>query len=1063
MKIRIFTLMMAFLATLSGEVWGQSPIDITNHNGVYVIDGDNPVHLTGTSTFGIRIENGYKGTVTLENVTINVDGTAIVIDGQADLTILLKGNNVINNKDYDEAISVPHDASTSLTFDANSTGSLTINMEGTSHYAIGEDGTCGDITINGGTIITNGKIGQFVDKNLTIGQNAVVVCEGFDETWHPINSHINREGGIIFENSTTGQMYGDVELKSPLDLTNNSQTAIVNTNGHTLTLASGYTLKCDAENDITGGGTVKAYRVSYDYGQLEGCSAQEGQLPTDYNRYGPLTEVTLSTNELTCSTDQDAFVGWMASTGSSVSSTITTDAATPAGTTITYMKGAWIRKALTLSAMAGEAGKTAKFVMSEGLAASAVKTGDTDLPTGITYADLTFTTLASTVAGTNQVTYNVTPTDGLNAVAVTVTFNIQGEATEITEDDVKVKTDAERTFTYSGKPHTVVSVTITNNGVSVPLEEGTDKDFVATYNYWKPGVETTGTPTTSNVTSVKDAGTYKLLSVKGTGTSGAQSGYYGEISYEDDNILITVNQKEVTVSAIAQTIEVGGSFKTEPIVVGSGSQNPTISTIVTGISGETAALEGALTITAKTTVPGEYSNAITQGTVSFKDNDKFLAKNYKMIFKAGKAIVKRTIDSDDTDDIVLEIDGAETEDGKYIYNGVDYADVQEIKVKIKLSDGTFQTINPDEYNGTIAWKDENEEEVDGVKNVGVYKALITFYSDIYGSATVSKTIEITQRSLTVNLTEVPATIPNDVNLANLESWWSPWDEVSYVNVVEPEKPEFAYDAISLIDKNGNKIERLTDGAIVKVKLEGLALEDGEEGFLKMNYTPIWMYGGTEVDVEADGSVILPPTDGDDEDDNTGIEVVDPDDSGNSGSGITTKRYQLYLANKDYTFPDAKEDYAAEGLELFSRHNKKYTPAGSSFTVWYEHNGVANDGGYRIFIRRGRTGDYQEVKFDEVSKYYQIRNVQSDIYVKIYAADGFPVGNEEISAADYRAYAQPNKIVVITPQPTDVQIISMAGAVVATDKVTGQREFANLTEGVYIVRMGETVVKLQVRK
>ena len=58
--------------------------------------------------------------------------------------------------------------------------------------------------------------------------------------------------------------------------------------------------------------------------------------------------------------------------------------------------------------------------------------------------------------------------------------------------------------------------------------------------------------------------------------------------------------------------------------------------------------------------------------------------------------------------------------------------------------------------------------------------------------------------------------------------------------------------------------------------------------------------------------------------------------------------------------------------------------------------------------------------------------------------------------------QANKIVVITPEPTDVQIISMAGAVVATDKVTGQREFANLAEGVYIVRMGETIVKLQVR-
>ena len=103
-----------------------------------------------------------------------------------------------------------------------------------------------------------------------------------------------------------------------------------------------------------------------------------------------------------------------------------------------------------------------------------------------------------------------------------------------------------------------------------------------------------------------------------------------------------------------------------------------------------------------------------------------------------------------------------------------------------------------------------------------------------------------------------------------------------------------------------------------------------------------------------------------------------------------------------------------------------------------------------------------MKFDEVSGYYQIRNVQSDVYVKIYDADGFPVANEAITAQDFRAYAQPNKIIIITPELTDVQIISMAGAVVATDKVTGHREFANLAEGVYIVRMGETIVKLQVR-
>ena len=242
-----------------------------------------------------------------------------------------------------------------------------------------------------------------------------------------------------------------------------------------------------------------------------------------------------------------------------------------------------------------------------------------------------------------------------------------------------------------------------------------------------------------------------------------------------------------------------------------------------------------------------------------------------------------------------------------------------------------------------------------------------------------------------------------------------------------------------------------------VTFEGVKL--GTEGnFDADNYEPTYYLNGELIKLDENGN----GTSGGDDDPEQGIDISEPDDE-TGISGIGTKRYRLYLANKDYNVVDAKADYAAEGLELFSRHDKKYTKVGGSFTVWYEKDGVANAGGYRIFWSNRANGDYKEVKFDTVSEYFQIRNVQSDVYVKIYAADGFPVGNEEISAADYRAYAQPNKIVVITPQPTDVQIISMAGAVVATDKVTGQREFANLTEGVYIVRMGETVVKLQVRK
>ena len=175
--------------------------------------------------------------------------------------------------------------------------------------------------------------------------------------------------------------------------------------------------------------------------------------------------------------------------------------------------------------------------------------------------------------------------------------------------------------------------------------------------------------------------------------------------------------------------------------------------------------------------------------------------------------------------------------------------------------------------------------------------------------------------------------------------------------------------------------------------------------------------------------------------------------------ISTKRYQLFLADRDFYLNDK---YDAEGLVLFSRHDKRYAEVGGSFTVYYEKDGEMNAGDYRIFWSKSANGEYKEVKLDEVSGYYQIRNVQSDVYVKIYSRDGFPVSNEAIEATEARAYAQANKIIVVTHEPMDVQIVSMAGAVVGNAKVAGQQEFGNLAEGVYIVRLGETVVKLQVR-
>lgn len=188
-----------------------------------------------------------------------------------------------------------------------------------------------------------------------------------------------------------------------------------------------------------------------------------------------------------------------------------------------------------------------------------------------------------------------------------------------------------------------------------------------------------------------------------------------------------------------------------------------------------------------------------------------------------------------------------------------------------------------------------------------------------------------------------------------------------------------------------------------------------------------------------------------------IETGDSEDEDYDGD--LTKRYRLYLADQDFYQND---EYDEEGLVLYSRHDKKYTGAGGSFTIYYEKDGEMNAGDYRIFWSKSANGEYKEVKLDEVSGYYQIRNVQSDVYVKIYGRDGCPVSNEAIEATEARAYAQANKIIVVTHEPMDVQIVSMAGAVVGNAKVAGQQEFGNLAEGVYIVRLGDTVVKLQVR-
>ena len=151
---------------------------------------------------------------------------------------------------------------------------------------------------------------------------------------------------------------------------------------------------------------------------------------------------------------------------------------------------------------------------------------------------------------------------------------------------------------------------------------------------------------------------------------------------------------------------------------------------------------------------------------------------------------------------------------------------------------------------------------------------------------------------------------------------------------------------------------------------------------------------------------------------------------------------------------------SEGAKLVSRHDKKRTPNGGSFTLSLEKEEGYEDCEPTVYFKRGRFGEWNELKLDEVSGYYQIRNVTTDIYVKVSGDGIWPVSNEDIETQEVKVYTQNGAIVVSTPSIMDVQIISMTGVQVAADKVAGQREFRNLAEGIYIVRVGEEIVKVR---
>ena len=249
MKRKLFTFLVAFLATLSGAVWGQK-----------LVTGDSAP---------IVVKDGYEGTITLKNATITADGAAITVPASAKPTFVIEGKNKIVTNNGGVAIKTPRGTNdTAIKFRGG--GLLEINVPQSDFISIGVvNGDCRSLTFEDVTIQTNGKIGgQQAVVNL---ENAVIIAE--DISYPTITRNFI---GVVFTNGNKeADMTAPFTLNSPLP-----EDYAINLN-HELTIGEGQSIN---KNQVKGDWqNLNAYEVKYE----SKFTDDKFPLPANNKYYGP--------------------------------------------------------------------------------------------------------------------------------------------------------------------------------------------------------------------------------------------------------------------------------------------------------------------------------------------------------------------------------------------------------------------------------------------------------------------------------------------------------------------------------------------------------------------------------------------------------------------------------------------------------------------------------------------------------------------------------------------------------------------------------------------------------
>lgn len=424
--------------------------------------------------------------------------------------------------------------------------------------------------------------------------------------------------------------------------------------------------------------------------------------------------------------------------------------------------------------------------------------------------------------------------------------------------------------------------------------------------------------------------------------------------------------------------------------------------------------------------PGhKYINAIEFSDdfgIADEDVNNFKASNYECEQFKGDLIVKQSIDPTDP----VDPTDPEDPDNPIIIPGGDNNDDWTWDADKKAFVITY---DGDEHPITKLQVKITEDDKVNYEKVTVKAVYVPSTPKDVVDGGYTATVEIEENdyikagTITLKLMIIPADLSVDFNIPNplTEEEASAWnaDDITFEGLVN-NKQEPSIPSDCHLEISGDR-----------VILKGFSIKDNlDNGFKVQNYSITYLNNGDDIVIAGEGDIEIPD-----------IEIDDND------GGIIVDYNDLHIIK-------------STGAKLTSRYNKMRTKDGGSFTLSLEKEEGYEDCEPTVYIKRGRYDEWKVLKLDEVSGFYQIRNVYTDIYVKVSGDGIWPVSNEEVEAQEVKVYTQNGAIVVVTPSVMDVQVVSMTGSVVAADKVAGQREFRNLVEGVYIVRVGDKIVKVR---